>query len=99
MTYSRQPWTARGNDLLDAGGRVIATFTDPRDMDLVTGGFPSQEDFADLSTELDRTYRERDEEARAVNAARAEVEVLEAKLAKVQAALNEGVVTGVVTHP
>lgn len=90
MTYSRQPWTARGHDLLDAGGRVIATFTDPRDMDLVTGGFPSSEDVEGLKNELDTALAERDEEARAVNAARAEVEVLEAKLAKVQAALNEG---------
>lgn len=84
MTYSRQPWTARGHDLLDADGRCIAIFQDPRDMDLLVGGFPSQEDFADLSTELDRTYRERDVEARAVNAAVAKLDAVAMVLQKVQ---------------
>lgn len=84
MTYSRQPWTARGNDLLDAGGRVIATFTDPRDMDLVTGEQPTPDDVEELQRELKATFDDLEDMTRRCRAAEAKLEAVRAALEKVQ---------------
>lgn len=61
MTTSRQPWSLSPTDaavVLDTDGRVVATFADPRDAELVADTFKTGETLTDLLAERDDLQKE-----------------------------------------